>query len=183
MIPKVLKNINLFVNGTSYLGRVAELTLPKLTLKTEEARFGGMDAPVSIDMGMEALTAEMTVAGQDALIAGLFGYDYMQFTFRGAFQDQNATMSVVATMTGKIKENDPGTWKPGDQASGQLKCTIAVNAYTLQVNGITVHEIDVENMKRIIAGVDQLATQRAALGLGGSLVSSGINLARTITGI
>ena len=44
--PRVLKNMNLFVDGRGYAGRVDEIELPKLTLKTEEHRAGGMDVPV-----------------------------------------------------------------------------------------------------------------------------------------
>jgi hypothetical protein len=40
-----------------------------------------------------------------------------------------------------------------------------VTYYKLNVNGTDVIEIDVVNMKRIIKGVDQLASQRTALGI------------------
>ena len=48
-LPRVLKNMNLFVDGRGYAGRIDEIQLPKLTLKTEEHRAGGMDLPVEID--------------------------------------------------------------------------------------------------------------------------------------
>ena len=53
--PRVLKNMNLFVDGRGYAGRVDEIELPKLTLKTEEHRAGGMDVPVLIDLGMDKM--------------------------------------------------------------------------------------------------------------------------------
>nr|BFE89957.1 hypothetical protein GCM10020185_04930 [Pseudomonas brassicacearum subsp. brassicacearum] len=53
MIPETLANLNLFADGVSFQGDVPSLTLPKLTLKMEEHRGGGMDAPVELDMGME----------------------------------------------------------------------------------------------------------------------------------
>ena len=37
-----------FVDGRGYAGRVDEITLPKLTIKTEKHRAGGMDVPVEI---------------------------------------------------------------------------------------------------------------------------------------
>ena len=61
-LPRVLKNMNLFVDGRGYAGRIDEIQLPKLTLKTEEHRAGGMDLPVEIDLGMEKLEAELTIA-------------------------------------------------------------------------------------------------------------------------
>ena len=43
---------------------------------------------------------------------------------------------------------------------------VAVHYYNLEIpEGQIVHAIDIENMKRIIDGVDQLAEMRAALGL------------------
>jgi P2 family phage contractile tail tube protein len=44
---------------------VEELTLPKLTLKTEEFRNGGMDAPIEVEMGMEKLESEFTLTRFD----------------------------------------------------------------------------------------------------------------------
>ena len=46
MLPKILKNFNVFVDGLGYAGRVEEITLPKLTIKTEEYQGAGMSAPV-----------------------------------------------------------------------------------------------------------------------------------------
>ena len=59
MLPKILKNFNLFVDGRGYAGRVDEITLPKLTIKTEEFQGAGMSAPVEIDLGMEKLEMDM----------------------------------------------------------------------------------------------------------------------------
>ena len=38
MLPKILKNFNVFVDGRGYAGKIDEITLPKLTIKTEEYR-------------------------------------------------------------------------------------------------------------------------------------------------
>ena len=43
-LPRVLKNMNLFVDGRGYAGRIDEIQLPKLTLKTEEAK------PVTVNL-------------------------------------------------------------------------------------------------------------------------------------
>ena len=36
MLPKILKNFNAFVDGRGYAGRIDEISLPKLLIKTEE---------------------------------------------------------------------------------------------------------------------------------------------------
>lgn len=60
--PRILKNLNLFVDGRGHAGHVDEVTLPKLTIKTEEHRAGGMDLPVELDMGMEKLEASIVLS-------------------------------------------------------------------------------------------------------------------------
>ena len=59
-MPRLLKNMNLFVDGRGYAGRVDEVENPKLSLKTEEHRAGGMDLPVEVELGMEKLEASLT---------------------------------------------------------------------------------------------------------------------------
>ena len=61
-LPRKIKNFTLFNEGLSYLGEVDEVTLPKLTRKTEEFRGGGMNGPVATDMGLEALNMVSTHA-------------------------------------------------------------------------------------------------------------------------
>ncbi|MFM9500773.1 phage major tail tube protein, partial [Streptomyces galilaeus] len=49
MLPQVIRAMNLFADGKGYAGVVEEVTPPKLTLKTEEFKAGGMDAPLELD--------------------------------------------------------------------------------------------------------------------------------------
>lgn len=42
MIPQVLYDTHLFMGGISFAGDVPSVTLPKLTVKTESFRGGGM---------------------------------------------------------------------------------------------------------------------------------------------
>ncbi len=73
LIPQVLKNFNLFVNENSYAGRVEAVTLPKLSIKTEEFFNGGLDAPIQLDMGMEKLECSMTLSEYDTEVIKCFG--------------------------------------------------------------------------------------------------------------
>ena len=165
MIPKILKNFNAYVDGRGFAGSVEEVVLPKFSLKTEEFRCGGMDCPVSIDMGMEALTCEMTFSEYDVELFRLFGIvggNPTALTLRGALQSGTDTQSVVIQMRGLIKELDCGSWKAADKT--QLKCSVALSYYKLQMDHHECIEIDVENMVRKINGVDQCANIRQALG-------------------
>ena len=89
MLPKILRNFNVFVDGRGYAGKIDEVTLPKLTIKTDEYRAGGMDIPVNIDMGMEKLEADFTFAEYDSELFRLFGLingNSVALTLRGGMQ-------------------------------------------------------------------------------------------------
>ena len=165
--PRVLKNMNLFVDGRGYAGRVDEIELPKLTLKTEEHRAGGMDVPVEIDLGMEKLETSLTIADYDPDVFKLFGLLDRQdtpVTVRGAIQRQGeAAQPVVVSLRGGWKEIDSGTWKPGDKST--LKVSAALNYFKLTIAGEEVVEVDAKNLVRKVGGVDQMSEIRKAVGL------------------
>ena len=167
MIVDILRNVNAFVDGNGYIGRIDMVELPKLTVKTEEFRAGGMDAPVEIDQGMEKLECSFSTSRIDAGLLrswGLASGNQVPLTFRGALESEDGAVTpVVATVRGNVKEIDHGTWKPGEKAA--LKCTVATRYYKFEHGGEVLHEIDVDNMVRIVNGTDRLAEQRAALGI------------------
>ncbi|SCX75704.1 phage major tail tube protein [Desulfoluna spongiiphila] len=165
MLPKKLKNFTAFVDGFGYAGKITELELPKLTLKTEELRAGGMDAPVEVDMGMEKLEATLTFGEYSEEIYKKFGLvngKAVSLTLRGARQNDQGTDEIIINLQGGFKELDAGTWKAGDDTS--LKASVALRYYKLTIAGTVLIELDVENMVRKINGVDQLLEQRQALG-------------------
>lgn len=165
-LPQYFKNMNLFVDGKGYAGKIEEVTLPKLTIKTDEYRGGGMDAPIEIDLGMEKLEASFTVNEYDPTIFMAFGLlpgNLVNITARGALDQGGEIVPVVANMVGGWKELDMGSWKVGEKASS--KVSISCRYYKLIVNNIPTVEIDIPNMVRSIGGTDQLAETRAAIAL------------------
>ena len=168
MIADILRNVNLFVDGRGYAGKVEEMTLPKLAPTLQEYKAGGMSAPVDVPMGShEKLEAELTLKAFDPEVLKLFnvnpGSD-VPFTARGALQDDNgAIRGVVVTMRGLIKEYDMGTWKAAEEV--QLKLGLSLRYYKLEYDGATLIEADPIGMTLVVNGVDQLAKTREALGL------------------
>ena len=165
--PRVLKNMNLFVDGRGYAGRIDEIELPKLTIKSEEHRAGGMDLPVEIDLGMEKLEANLTLSDYDPALFKLFGlvdHQGVQITVRGAIQAQgSAAIPVVVNLRGGWKELDAGTWKPGDKSA--LKVAVAASYYKLSIDGEELVEVDAINLVRKVGGTDQMEAVRAAIGV------------------
>lgn len=116
MIPQMLSNTNLFVDGVSFAGDVPSLTLPKLTVKTEAHRGGGMAGEIEMDMGLEKLEASWTSTGVRREMMKYFGLSDQtgcNAVFRGAFKGLKGQGSpwVIATLRGMLKEVDPGDWK------------------------------------------------------------------------
>lgn len=163
----IRKNFNIFVDGKGYAGNTEECNPPELSLKTEEFRAGGMDAPIDITMGMEKLTADFTLNSHSKDVLSLFGVKEGQeksFTIREAMESFDGTVTaVVHNMTGKIIKINQGTSKAGEAPKD--KYDLSLTYYKQTVGGRVVHEIDVKNMVRIIDGSDILSDIRSALGM------------------
>jgi P2 family phage contractile tail tube protein len=167
-MPRKLKNFNVFYNGDNYIGRCAEVELPKLTRKTEDLQAGGMNGPVKVDLGNEGLEINHTYAGFEADIYREYGVptaDAVLLRFSGAYQrDDTADVdSVEIVVRGRHTEIDPGSAKAGDDT--ELKVKSDLSYYKLSVNGSVVIEIDLINFVELVGDVDRLAAQRAAMGI------------------
>ncbi|MGU3314246.1 phage major tail tube protein [Sphingomonas sp. M6A6_1c] len=165
-LPRKLKNMNLFNEGQSYLAEVQSVKMPKLARKMEDYRGGGMDAPVKIDMGAEAMEMEWTLGGPDRTVVRQFGRPGLAGTFLrfvGAYQnDQTAAYDTIEiTVRGRHEEIDRGEAKIGE--GGECKVKTQCVFYREEWNGRVEVEIDVLNMIHIVDGVDILAEQRAAI--------------------
>ena len=163
----ILKNFNLFVDGRGYAGNVSEYSPPTLAVQTEDHRAGGMDAPVALDMGMEALEASFILTAYDFDVLSIWGVSQGQsvaFTARGSVESYDgAVKAAIHRLRGKVTRIERGTWTPGQPAP--LTITIRLDYFAEELAGRQIHEIDVPNMKRVINGVDQLAARRTALGM------------------
>ncbi len=167
MARNIRKNFNFYVDGKGFAGEVESFTAPKLTLKTEEFRAGGMLAPTEITLGHEKLECSASLLSDDADIMSKFsvaqGKEY-QFTAREALESSDGTVTtVIHSMRGKVKEIDRGETKAGEKAT--IKLSISLSYYRLTHGAIVVQELDVVNMVARQNGVDLLAPIRGALGI------------------
>lgn len=163
----ILKNFNLFIDGRGYAGKVDTLKTPTLTIVGEDFRAGGMDSSVMVELGQEKLEATFTLSGYNSETLALWGVGEGQeipFTARGTLESFDGTAQPVkVSMTGKVRSIEPGEWKAGERSS--LAYTLDLSAYKYEQDGVTIHEIDIPNMVRIVNGVDRLKTQREHLGI------------------
>ncbi|WP_179734783.1 phage major tail tube protein [Bradyrhizobium sp. Pa8] len=167
MIPRVLRNFNSFVNGVGYAGRISEVELPELSVKTEEYRGGGMDGNVELDMGLETLSAKFTFGEYANQILGLWGNmdgNAARIQLRGALQrDGETAVPMTVDLHGGFKKNTLGTWKAGDLTQNEAE--MSIRYLKIQIQDTVVVEIDIDNMIRVVNGVDQLASIRTAMGM------------------
>ncbi|WP_019517260.1 phage major tail tube protein [Sphingomonas sp. Mn802worker] len=166
--PTKLKQMNIFNAGESCLGEVVSVTPPKLNRKLEDFRAGGMNRPVKIDMGGEALEMEATYGGPMRRVlrqAAMLTLSGVQQRFVGSFQndDTGAIDTVEIVTRGRHEEIDMGELKPGEDTEFKVKSQLSY--YKLIWNNEVVIEIDVLGMVELVGGVDVMAGHRAALGI------------------
>lgn len=167
-LPSKLKNYNLFSDGASYLGIAAELTLPKITMQSEEYRGAGMLGPVDADLGLQKLTMEHKYGGLVVGVLrqlGTFRADGVLLRFNGAYQEDagGAVTPAELVVRGRHTELDPGTAKSGEDTEWSVQSTLTYLKWTI-ASRVEV-EIDMINCVYVVGGVDRMIEIRAALGL------------------
>lgn len=171
MLPRKLKNF-LFYKGHGqqkrYQGQIPEIELPKLTRVLEEYRAGGMDMPVKVDLGQEAMEMTVKCGGHEADLYRDFaraGVDSVPLSFAGAYQrdDDCSVIAVDIYCRGRLEEIDPGSAKLGDDTEESFKYALAY--YKLSVDGEDIIEVDALAMKCVVNGVDRMKEIREAIGL------------------
>lgn len=164
-LPKSLKGFTAYVDGVGYLGRLAGGSLPKVTIKTEEHRDGGMDAPTDLDFGIEKMESSLTFSELDRNMLKMVGRRDVPIVLRGSQEGENGeSEAVIGTMRGLITEADPGEWKAGE-AKTEAKLAMTPDYYRLTIGGEEIYEIDTVAGVRRVGGIDQLADRRANLGV------------------
>lgn len=170
-LPRKIKHLNVFVDGTSWVGESEDYTPAKLTRKMEGYRGGGMPGAVNVDMGYDdgALDTQFTFGGfNEELIKrmGAAKADGVSLRFAGSIQrdDTGDVGSIEIICRGRFKEVDNGTLKAGDNS--QTKISMVNTYYKVIVDGAVLHEIDLINMVDIGPdGNDRMAAHRKAIGL------------------
>lgn len=164
--PRKLKNINVYGDGTSYLGEVASFEEPTLALEMEEWRGGGMPGPVQLDRGLQALEAKITMGGHVKELIRKFGttdVSGVRLRLVGAYQRDDGTRpeAVEIYIGGRFSEIGFGTAGPGEDTEHEY--TVPLAYYRRVVDGRTEVEIDMINGRFVVDGVDRYAEIMAIL--------------------
>lgn len=167
-LPRLLKLINVFNNGFGYEGVAEEVELPKLAMKSEDFRTGGMIGEVTANLGLEKLEITHKYAG---IVPELFSgfasstIDSELIRFAGSYQrdDTGEITAVEVLVRGRHTELDDGSSKTGEKTETTIKS--ALTYYKLTVDGKEKIEIDLMNAVFKVDGKDRYAEHRAAIGL------------------
>lgn len=168
MLPKKLFNFTVFYDGSPMAGIVEEITLPKLERTTEDYRGGGMLGPVKLDLGMETLTLDFTMAEHNGDVLKTWGIvnasgTNLRFLGSAFADDSSASDAIEVSVRGRLTSFEPGNAKAGEMHKPKAEMGLTYFAYS--VNGEKKIEIDLINGKEIVNGVDRSADVLQALGM------------------
>ena len=168
MLPRTLKNFNVFVDTHSWAGVAESVTIPKITKKTEDFRGAGMIGDVALSMGYEKLEGEVVYAGFDVKQyrqLGVCGTSDLPVRFVGMYERQdNCTSQIVEIYTrGQALELDPGDSKNGEKT--EIKMSYNYTYYRMEVDGVVEVELDFINGTERFGETDVAKSIKELLGL------------------
>ncbi|RZG65375.1 phage major tail tube protein [Acinetobacter bouvetii] len=168
MLPRTLKNFNVFVDTYSWAGVAESVTIPKITKKTEDFRGAGMIGDVALVMGYEKLEGEVTYSGFDVKQyrqLGVCGTSDLPVRFVGIYerQDNCTRQNVEIYMRGQAIELDPGDSKNGEKT--EIKMSYNYTYFRMEVDGVVEVELDFINGTEVFGGSDIAAQIKKMLGL------------------
>lgn len=167
---KKITDANVYLDGTSFLGKAQEVSLPDLKFQMSAHNALGMFGKIELPSGLEALEATIKMNGIYAEFQKLLADPYTsrtlvvyanQETWTGG--GRTAQEQVVITMVGTSKSTPLGSFKQHEPADASG--VFAITAAKLEIAGATIFDVDVLNNIFKVNGVDLLADYRANLAL------------------
>lgn len=167
MLPKVIKDAILSVEGIGYAGRVENIDWPKLARKMEEYRAGGMHGPIEIDVGGEKLEMSFEASEQDGDLISQYGVcsvNGVRFRINASAESDNPDCDsdgIEVIGTGRFSEIELGSYKGGDLQKTKYAVSLATFKYSR--NGEPIIDIDYANNIFVVNKVDLLEKRRENL--------------------
>lgn len=166
MIPEVLKDFNVYEDGTKLIGVSGQVTLPPLEAMTEtisgagiageyETTVQGFFGPMSIEIPFEMLSVS---------VAKLYAKDNVSLTLRGSVQMRDlSTGTVKEEKVRVVVDGMPTGFNPGQFAKtkkSSASVTVQILRFILEIGGEEVIVIDKPNGEYRVFGVDKNAATR-----------------------
>ncbi|MGR3484444.1 MAG: phage major tail tube protein [Paracoccaceae bacterium] len=162
--PRHVRDYRGYLDGFDYLGICQKATLPQPKIMTSAYRGSGMEMPAPIDMGLEAMTADMTFGEYVPRLFGLLG-THTSMTLRPGERDRytGEARPMIFTMDGLITAPSFDGLETGKES--MMKVHMEVTRLRVTVDGQLKWDLSSRpGAPRIVDGVDQLAGMRRAMG-------------------
>lgn len=148
MINSII-NANVYIQSVKLAGKLAELELPAVKIKTQEVTALGLYGATEVPAGIEKMEAKFKF---NAIYPDAWKHENPHRTCRLTVKSDMQVVSaagvsenvpVVATIAGLFKEMPTGAIKPQERLEAEHLMTVSY--YKLEVNREVVWEIDVFN--------------------------------------
>lgn len=164
-----LTNANVYVDGTSHLGKVEEINLPEITFMLSEHKALGMIGKFELFSGVDKMEATLKWNAFYADVLKKFSdpRKALQIQVRSSLETYNSQgllqeQPCVAYLTGQPKNFPAGNFKQHDNVEASSKLTIT--AYKLEIGGRPVIEFDALSNIFMVDGVDMFANYTRNIG-------------------
>ena len=165
-----LTNANIYVGGSSWLGKAEEIMLPDISHKMAEHKGLGMVGTIELPSGIDKM--EMSIKWNsfypEVLTASSSSSDLADIQVRANLETYTnggltGEKSVVVYLKGAFKNIPVGTFKQHDNVELTSKLTVCY--VKMEIDGASLYEVDVMNNIYIVGGVDKLDNYRKNLGI------------------
>lgn len=164
-----LTNANVYVDGTSHLGKVEEINLPEVTFMLSEHKALGMIGKFELFSGIDKMEATIKWNAFYADVLKKFAdpRKALKLQVRSSLETYNSEgliqeVPCVAYLTGQPKNFPAGNYKQHDNVESSSKMTIT--AYKLEINGLPVIEYDALANVYMVDGNDVFANYTSNIG-------------------
>ena len=169
LVPQVVNNYNAYTGDDKMIGLADEVTLPKIKNKTTTVNGmgigGDVDSPVPGQF--ESMEATLTWNTLDSHATKMLHPGRSaQITLRAAMQNEDKNggytyKGLRIVLGGKPKELDPGKLKRASTMDSST--TLEVTRYLVEIDGVTVIDIDKYAGRYYVDGEDILAEVNALI--------------------
>lgn len=164
-----ITNANIYLNGSSLLGRAEEIKMPDITAMMTERKALGMVGKIELPTGFDKLEGEIKWNSlyEDAAVVTANPFTAVQLQCRSsietyASQGRVEEMEMVTYLTVMFKKNPLGTFKQHDPA--EFATSFSATYLKQVINGREIIELDyMANIFRV-DGQDMLANYRSNIG-------------------
>lgn len=168
MLPKLLKDFNVVLDGKPLLGVAKKIKLPELEREVEQYRAAGMLGKVGLDLGIKEMKIELTLgeySEQAMRLWGVFDAGGVNLRFMGALRGDDGNGKVDAleiSVRGRFIKLSDSEAESGK--ASEMQAEMPITYYKRTRNDQVEVEIDLINGVEVVGGVDRTAAVRAAIG-------------------